>query len=64
MIKAFSYISKCRRVIATQVSAIYQEISLHDIQAYFELFGCDFDKGLFIECIYALDGEFLKEANK
>ena len=64
LIRAFNYISKSRKLIPLQHSAIYREITLHDIQTYFDLFGCDIDKGLFIDCMYALDNEFLKEANK
>jgi hypothetical protein len=63
MIKAYERIAKARRYLAQAGGAtIPLEISLHDIQAYIDLYGCDLDLGLFIECIFAIDGKYMEKA--
>ena len=64
MIKAFELISKSRKLVVLQAGFIYSALTLQDIQSYFDVYGCDITKSVFVECIYALDGKFLKEANK
>lgn len=65
MIKAFNLISKARRFIAfPQGGGFYDSLTLADIKSYFDVYGCDLDRGLFVECIFALDGKFLSEVNK
>lgn len=65
MIGAFGLISKSRRYIASYSGAsIPLSLSLQDIQSYFDVFGCDLDKSLFIECIFALDKVVLDKANR
>ena len=65
MIGAFGLISKSRRYITGYSGvSIPLSLSLQDIQGYFDVFGCDLDKGLFIECIFALDQVVLDKVNK
>lgn len=64
LIKAFKIISKARRFITfSQGGGFYQELSLQDIQSYFDVYGCDIKKELFVSCIFALDGKFLSQRN-
>ncbi|MFT4020077.1 MAG: hypothetical protein QM666_01005 [Acinetobacter sp.] len=35
---------------------------MHDVQAYFDVYGCDIDRGLFVECIFALDNKVIQES--
>ncbi|MBF7690673.1 hypothetical protein [Acinetobacter pollinis] len=55
---AFNIISRSRRYI----EAIPLDLSLQDIQAYFEVYGCDIETVVFVESIFALDDKFLKDA--
>ncbi|MFW2082959.1 hypothetical protein ACNPQK_18560 [Acinetobacter guillouiae] len=65
MIKAFNLISKSRRFIAfPQGGGFYDSLTLADIKSYFDVYGCDLDRGLFVKCIFALDGKYLSEVNK
>ena len=65
MIKAFNLISMARRFIAfPQGGWFYDSLTLTDIKSYFDVYGCDLDRGLFVECIFALDGKYLSEMNK
>lgn len=58
-------ISRGRDYICTAHSITPKSLSLHDINAYFDVYGCDLDKGLFVECIFALDNKFIESsANK
>ena len=54
---AFNIISRSRRYIET----IPIDLSLHDIQAYFDVYGCDIEPQIFVECIFAMDDKFLKD---
>ena len=63
LIKAFNIISKARKFIALHTGGFYQGLSLQDIQSYFEVFGCDIEKELFVSCIFALDEKFLSVSN-
>lgn len=54
---AFNIISRSRRYSET----IPLDLSLQDIQAYFDVYGCDIEPHIFVECIFAIDDQFLKE---
>ena len=65
MIKAFNLISKARRFIAfPQGGGFYDSLTLADIKSYFDVYGCDLNRGLFVECIFALDNLFLDEVRR
>lgn len=55
---AFNIISRSRRYIET----VPLDLSLQDIQAYFNVYGCDIETVVFVESIFALDDQFLKDA--
>lgn len=57
-------ISRGRDYICTAHSITPKSLSLHDINVYFDVYGCDLDKGLFVECIFAIDNVFLGGALK
>ena len=63
LIKAFNIISKARKFIVLPTKGFYQGLSLKDIQSYFDVFGCDIEKELFVSCIFALDEKFLSISN-
>lgn len=64
LIKAFNVISKARKfIVFPQGGGFHNSLTLTDIQSYFEVFGCDIEKELFVSCIFALDEKFLSVSN-
>ena len=57
-------ISRGRDYACTAHSITPKSLSLHDINAYFDVYGCDLDKGLFVECIFSLDNKFMESSVK